>query len=101
MDWLKNLNKLQTMAVSKKQLKELECKFAIGDTFTNGDGHFTVTAITQRDEMKRLLKEPLYTLDRFPDAVYKDGKKVLELKPFDAYESEIIRQCSFNWRKVD
>lgn len=89
------------MAASKKQLKEHDCKFVIGDTFTNGDGHFTVTKITQRDEMKRLLKEPLYTLDRFPDAIYKDGKKVLDLHPFDAYESEILRQCTFNWKKVD
>lgn len=95
------MSRFQTRAASKKQLKEHECKFAIGDIFTNGDGHFTVRGITQRDEMKRLLKEPLYTLDRFPDAVYRNGKKVLDLKPFDAYESEIIRQCTFNWKKVD
>lgn len=89
------------MAVSKKQLKEHECKFAIDDTFTNGDGFFIITAIRHRDDMARMLKEPYYMLDRFPEEVYRDGKKVLEFKPFEAAESEIVRQMSFRWEKVN
>lgn len=88
------------MALNKKQLKELECSFVLGDVFTNGDGHFIVSNVSTRSN-GTLLKEPLYTLERFPDKIIKDGKVVLELKPFDAYESEIKRQCTFSWSKVD
>lgn len=89
------------MTVSKKQLKELECKFAVNDTFGNGDGFFIVTKIRQRDDMGRILKEPYYMLDRFPEELFRNGKKVLEFKPFEAAESEIVRQLSFRWRKVE
>lgn len=88
------------MAVNKV-LKEMPQKYQIGDTFFNGTGHFIVSSVTQRDEMKKLLKEPLYTLERFPTEIYRNGKKVLDLKPFDAYESEIDRQCTFNWNKIE
>jgi hypothetical protein len=88
------------MAV-KKQLKAPECKYTVGETFTNGDGHFIVSKIRVRDEANKLLKEPLYTLERFPQHIIKNDKVVLELHPFEAYESEIDRQITFNWSKVD
>ena len=40
-------------------------------------------------------------LDRFPDELFRNGNKVLEFKPFEAAESEIVRQLSFRWRKVE
>lgn len=86
---------------ANKILKEISEKYSVGDTFTNGDGHFIVSAVTQRDANNKLLKEPLYTLERFPDAIYIDNRKVLDLHPFDAYESEINRQITFNWSKVN
>jgi hypothetical protein len=89
------------MAVSKKELKNLECKYIVGDTFTNTDGFFIVSNVKTRDEANKLLKEPLYTLSRFPEHIIKNDKVVLELKPFEAYESEIERQLTFNWSKVD
>lgn len=89
------------MAVSKKELKNLECKYIVGDTFTNTDGFFIVSKVRTRDEANKLLKEPLYTLNRFPEHIIKNDKVVLELQPFDAYESEIDRQITFNWSKVD
>lgn len=88
------------MAVSK-ELKTLDCQYRIGDTFTNGEGHFIVSNVKMRGEDKKLLKEPMYTLERFPAHIIKNDKIVLELKPFDAYESEINRQLTFNWSKVD
>lgn len=85
---------------AKKELKELQCQFKIGDTFSNDTGFFIVSKIQTRDESNKLLKEPLYTLDRFPEHIVKNGKIVLTLNPFDSYESEINRQLSFNWSKV-
>lgn len=87
------------MAINR-ELKEITCKYKVGDTFTNQQGFFIVSKVSTRDEFKKILKEPLYTLDRFPEQIMKDGKVVLELKPFDSYESEINRQCTFNWKKV-
>lgn len=88
------------MAAVKNNSQFANCEFVIGDVFTNGDGHFIVSNIVKRSG-GTLLKEPLYTLERFPDKIIKDGKIILELKPFDAYESEIKRQCTFNWEKVE
>lgn len=88
------------MAV-KKELKTPICQYSVGDTFTNGDGHFIVTKAVVRDEQRKLLKEPLYSLERFPSHIIKNDKIVLELHPFDAYESEINRQLTFNWSKVE
>lgn len=89
------------MAVAKKELKTPICKYVVGDTFTNGNGHFIVTKAVVRDEQRKLLKEPLYSLERFPAHIMKNDKVVLELHPFDAYESEINRQLTFNWSKVE
>ena len=89
------------MAVAKKELKNLECRYVVGDTFTNTDGFFIVSNVKTRDDSNKLLKEPLYTLNRFPEHIMKDGKTVLLLSPFDAYESEIERQLTFNWSKID
>ena len=89
------------MAVAKKELKNLECKYIVGDTFTNTDGFFIVSSVSTRDSANKLLKEPLYTLSRFPEHIIKNNKVVLELHPFEAYESEIDKQLTFNWSKVD
>lgn len=88
------------MAV-KKELKNLTCSYVVGDTFSNGDGFFIVSSLRTRDEANKLLKEPIYTLERFPSQIMKDDKVVLTLSPFQAYESEIKRQLTFNWSKVD
>lgn len=89
------------MAVAKKELKSLECKYIVGDTFTNTDGFFIVSSVSTRDSANKLLKEPLYTISRFPEHIIKNDKVVLELHPFEAYESEIDKQLTFNWSKVD
>ena len=89
------------MAVAKKELKSLECKYIVGDKFTNTDGFFIVSSVSTRDSANKLLKEPLYTLNRFPEHIIKNDRVVLELHPFDAYESEIDKQLTFNWSKVD
>lgn len=89
------------MAAAKKELKEVVCKFKVGDTFTNSDGHFIVASTRTRDESNKLLKEPIYLLERFPSQIIKDGKVCIILTPFEAYESEINRQLTFNWSKVD
>lgn len=89
------------MVVAKKELKNLECKYIVGDTFTNTDGFFIVSKVSTRDTANKLLKEPLYTLSRFPEHIIRNDKVVLELQPFEAYESEINRQLTFNWSKVD
>jgi hypothetical protein len=89
------------MAVSKKELKNIECKYIVGDTFTNTDGFFIVSKVKTRDDANKLLKDPFYTLNRFPEHIIKNGKVVLLLSPFEAYESEIERQLTFNWSKVD
>lgn len=87
--------------VAKKELKNLVCKYGVGDTFTNTDGFFIVSNIRTRDDSNKLLKEPVYLLERFPSQIIKNGKTVLILTPFEAYESEINRQLTFNWSKVD
>ena len=89
------------MVAASKKLKDVVCKYSIGDTFTNGDGFFIVSNVSTRDEYKKLLKEPLYTLERFPEQIIKDDKVMITLRPFEAYESEIVRQCTFNWKKTD
>ena len=88
------------MAV-KKQLKEPVCKFTVGETFSNGDGFFIVSKTRTRDEANKLLKEPVYLLERFPAQIIKNDKVAVILTPFEAYESEIERQLTFNWSKID
>ena len=89
------------MAAVKKELASKPCKFKVGDTFTNTDGFFIVSEVKTKDNKNKSLKEPMYTLERFPEHIIRNGKVVLTLHPFDAYESEIERQLTFNWSKVD
>ena len=47
------------MAVSKRVLKELECKYKVEEIFTDGRTNYTIQSVRTRDEYRALLKEPM------------------------------------------
>ena len=62
------------MATSRKQLKEIPCKYEIGDTFSDGNRNYTVLARRTRDDFHAILKEPMYMMERFPGEIIKNNK---------------------------
>lgn len=54
------------MAVSKKQLKEIPCKYEVGDVFTDGRINYIIQSSRTRDEFRAILKEPMYLMEKFP-----------------------------------
>lgn len=89
------------MATSRKQLKEIPCKYEIGDTFSDGNRNYTVLARRTRDDFHAILKEPMYMMERFPGEVIKNNKCVLTLNTVEMTESQINRLIGFTWRKVE
>lgn len=87
------------MAVSKRVLKELECKYSAGDVFTDGKTNYIVESVRTRDEYKALLKEPMYMMERFPDEIYRDGKLILKLNKVEMLESQINKLLGLTWTK--
>lgn len=89
------------MAVSKRALKELPCKYKEGDIFTDETTFYTVTNVMTRDEFKALLKEPRYTMKRNPDEVIRNGGVFLKLNDVDMLESQIDKLIGLTWTKVN
>ena len=89
------------MAVSKRVLKELPCKYKEGDMFTDGNTFYTVTKVITRDEFRALLKEPRYTMKRNPDEIMRNGEVFLKLYDVDMLESQIDKLTGLTWTKVN
>ena len=89
------------MAVSKKVLKQLPCKYQEGDVFTDGRTNYIVLSKRTRDEYKSLLKEPMYMMEKFPDEIYRNGKLVLKLNNVEMLESQIDKLTGLTWTKLD
>jgi len=89
------------MAVSKRVLKDLECKYKVEDIFTDGRTNYTIQSVRTRDQYKALLKEPMYNMERFPDEIYRNGKLFLKLNSVEMSESQINKLLGLTWTKVD
>lgn len=89
------------MAVSKRVLKDLECKYKVDEIFTDGRTNYTIQAVRTRDQYKALLKEPMYMMEKFPDEIYRNGKLFLKLNPVEMSESQINKLVGLTWAKVD
>lgn len=89
------------MAVSKRVLKELPCKYKIDDIFTDGNTFYTITKVITRDEFRALLKEPRYTMKRNPDEIMRNGEVFLKLYDVDMLESQIDKLTGLTWTKVN
>lgn len=89
------------MAVSKRVLKDLECKYKVDEIFTDGRTNYTIQSVRTRDQYKALLKEPMYMMEKFPDEIYRDGKLFLKLNPVEMSESQINKLVGLTWTKID
>ena len=89
------------MAVSKRVLKDIPCKYEVDDIFTDGTTNYIVLSKRTRDEYKSILKEPMYMMERFPNELYRNGKLVLTLNNVEMSESQINKLVGLTWTKLD